>query len=210
VFRGVTVGLLGVLVLAATARAASAQSGSVTLHLDGPTTAQAGTVLTYILAYTIAGGTQDIRLTWSDGEIEYLTSRLVSGMGQIAAEQQQLVRWSLAPGSGEVELRLRVPEMKQGGQFSVSASQPGTGTTGSSPVTTTIVSAAATATATATASPSATATAAPIGTPSPPKTGGGAQKSAQFQVLVTTAGLGIAAALTLLARRLTGWRTGRR
>ena len=55
--------------------------------MEGPTEAEPGDVLTYLLTYEVKGvpGT-DATIIWSDDRIQYVSSRLVAGSGQMASE----------------------------------------------------------------------------------------------------------------------------
>jgi hypothetical protein len=91
--------------------AARTRSQDLFGELTGPTQARPGETVTYRVPFTNIG---EARLLWSDVEIEYVSSRTVSGSGELVNVSRVLVRWLLhAPG--ELELVLRIPRRSSPG-----------------------------------------------------------------------------------------------
>lgn len=113
-------------------------STRITMQLDGPCTAKAGSVATYLLTYQVQGvpGT-GVVLHWTDFNVSYSSSRLISGAGRIDGPFPGGVRWGLQAGQGVLEVQLKLPATMNG-KLGVLAYEPGTGTTQSNTIITTI------------------------------------------------------------------------
>ena len=128
---------------------AEGQRPVVSIAATGPASARPGETVEYQFSYVIEGGPgTDIAATWSGDRIAYVSQRVVSGGGHVAAEPSVgdvagLVRWSLPQGAGAVAMTLQIPADLTSGTITVGAYEPGTDTTHSNTVTTGITPAAA-------------------------------------------------------------------
>jgi hypothetical protein len=102
--------------LAFDAAPAVAQKPDVTIAAEGPAVAGPGDMVTYQFSYTVEGGPgTSIAAMWYGERVAYVSQRVVSGGGRIAAEPAVgdtvgVVWWSVPEGSGVLEMTLRVPE----------------------------------------------------------------------------------------------------
>ena len=112
------------------------------MYMEGPAEAAPGDTVVYTLRYEVKDVPGTGVVVVIPNYIEYLSSRLVAGNGQVTSEPESgdiALRWGLDRGTGILEVVLRVPEGTAIDQFTVGAEESGTQTTQTLPVVTTIV-----------------------------------------------------------------------
>jgi len=110
------------------------------MAIDGPASAAPGENATYLLFYEVRNlGNTGVIISFPE-YINYASSRLVTGTGQIVAEPARdgQLRWALNQGTGILEVTFHVLQNTGAPNFTVGAYEPGTETTQSNTVTTII------------------------------------------------------------------------